>query len=176
MPLYAIDGKSPRLPQSGRFWIAPDANVIGDVILGENVSIWFGVTLRGDNDTIEIGDDSNIQDGSMLHTDIGIRLVVGSGVTVGHQTMLHGCVVGDGSLIGMGATILNRARIGPRCIVGANALVREGEEFAEGSLIVGNPAQVKRRMSEAQIAGLAGGAAHYIARGQLYARGLTRLD
>lgn len=176
MPLYAIGGRTPTLPASGRFWIAPDAHVIGDVTLAEGVSVWFGAVLRGDNDSIEIGPDSNIQEGAMLHTDAGLRLVVGRGVTVGHHAILHGCQVGDDSLIGMGATVLNRARIGANCLVGANALVAERAEFDDGSLIVGAPAQVRRMLTDAQIAGLRDGARHYAGKAEAFARGLVRLD
>ncbi len=176
MPLYAIDGKAPSLPPSGHFWIAPDAHVIGDVILSEGASIWFGAVVRGDNDTIEIGRDSNIQDGAMLHTDAGLRLVVGNSVTVGHHAILHGCLIGDHSLIGMGATVLNRARIGASCLVGASALVLERAEFPDGSLIVGAPAQLKHRLDEQQIARLRTTARHYVEKSALFARSLTRLD
>ena len=176
MPLYAIDGIAPTLPASGNFWIAPDAHVIGDVVLAEGVSVWFGAVLRGDNDTIEVGRDSNIQDGAMLHTDPGLRLVVGERVTVGHHAILHGCRIGDGSLIGMGATVLNGARIGAGCLLGANALVREAAEFPDGSLIVGAPAQLKRMLSDRQIADLRDGAQRYVDNAARFARGLRRLD
>ena len=176
MPVYGLGHRTPRLPQAGRFWIAPDAHVIGDVVLGEDVSVWFGAVLRGDNDTIELGNDSNVQEGAMLHTDTGLRLVVGRGVTVGHHAILHGCRIGDHSLIGMGATVLNGARIGANCLVGANALVRENAEFADGSLILGAPAQVKRMLTEAQIEGLRLSARHYVEKSRLFARSLTRLD
>ena len=176
MPIYAVDGRSPTLPPSGRYWIAPDAHVIGDVILAEGVSIWFGAVVRGDNDTIEIGCDSNIQEGAMLHTDAGQRLVVGSGVTVGHHAILHGCLIGNGSLIGMGATVLDHARIGASCLVGANALVLERAEFADGSLVVGAPAQFKRRLDERQIARLAQSARSYVEKSELFRGSLVRLD
>ena len=176
MPLYAIDGRTPTLPASGNFWIAPDAHVIGDVVLAEGVSVWFGAVLRGDNDTIEVGRDSNIQDGAMLHTDPGLRLVVGGRVTVGHHAILHGCRIGDGSLIGMGATVLNGARIGAGCLLGANALVREAADFPDGSLIVGAPAQLKRMLSDRQAAGLAESAQRYVDKAARFARGLRRLD
>jgi carbonic anhydrase/acetyltransferase-like protein (isoleucine patch superfamily) len=176
MPVYAIGRRTPTLPETGRFWIAPDAHVIGEVSLGEDVSIWFGAVLRGDNDVITIGRGSNIQEGAMLHTDSGLRLIVGNAVTVGHHAILHGCQVGDNSLIGMGATVLNRARIGANCLVGANTLVREGDMFPDGSLIVGTPAQVKRKLSETQIAGLRASAEHYVEKSRTFARGLQRLD
>ncbi len=176
MPIYSIDGRTSTLPGAGRFWIAPDAHVIGDVILGEDVGVWFGAVLRGDNDGIEIGRGSNIQEGAMLHTDAGLRLVVGTGVTVGHHAILHGCRIGDGSLIGMGATVLNGARIGANCLVGANALVRENAEFPDGSLIVGAPAQLKRSLDAKQVEGLRRSAQAYVEKARLFARGLTRLD
>ena len=176
MPIYAIDGRAPTLPTSGKFWIAPDAHVIGDVILGEGVGVWFGAVLRGDNDTIEVGRDTNIQEGAMLHTDPGLRLVVGSLVTVGHHAILHGCRIGDGSLIGMGATVLNGARIGAGCLLGANALVREAADFPDRSLIVGAPAMVKRALSDEQVANLEASARRYVERAALFADRLARLD
>ena len=176
MPLYAIDGRVPRLPASGDVWIAPDAHVIGDVVLAEGVGVWFGAVLRGDNDTIVVGRDSNIQEGAMLHTDPGRHLVIGDRVTVGHHAILHGCRVGDGSLIGMGATVLNGARIGADCLLGANALVVENAEFPDGSLIVGAPARFRRRLDGQQIAALRRSAQGYVERARLFARGLTRLD
>ena len=176
MPIYSLAGQRPMLPDAGRFWIAPDAHVIGDVVLGEDVGVWFGAVLRGDNHTITVGTASNIQDGAMLHTDSGLPLLVGRGVTVGHHAILHGCTIGDGSLVGMGATVLNRARIGRNCLIGANALVREDAEFPDGSLILGAPAQVKRPLSQAQIAGLARSATQYVDRARLFAAELTRLD
>ena len=150
--------------------------MIGDVVLGEDVSVWFGAVLRGDNDTIEIGAGSNIQEGAMLHTDPGLRLVVECGVTVGHHAILHGCTIGANSLVGMGATVLNRARIGANCLIGANALIREDAEFEDGSLILGAPAQVKRKLTEVQVAAIAGSARHYVDRSRLFAASLTRLD
>ena len=176
MPVYALPHRTPRLPEAGRFWIAPDAHVIGDVVLGEDVGIWFGAVLRGDNDTIEIGRDSNIQEGAMLHTDHDIRLVVGVGVTIGHHAILHGCRIGDNSLVGMGATVLNGARIGADCLIGANALVRENADFPDGSLILGAPAQVKRMLTGEQIEGLRVSARHYVEKARLFAGGLQRLD
>ena len=174
MPSYAILNKRPSLPE--RCWIAPDAHVIGDVTLGEDASVWFGAVLRADNDAIEIGAGSNIQEGAMLHTDAGLRLVVGCGVTVGHHAILHGCTVGDNSLVGMGATVLNRARIGAGCLIGANALVREDAVFADGSLILGAPAHLKRMLSETEVAALRHGARHYAEKARQFQASLTRLD
>lgn len=177
MPIYALDGHAPDLPGDGRYWVAPDAHVIGKVRLGEDVGIWFGAVLRGDNELIDIGARSNIQDGAMLHTDIGAPLTVGADVTVGHHAILHGCTVGDGALIGMGATVLNGARIGSSCLVGANALVTEGKVFEDGCLIVGSPAKAIRRLDEAAIARLREeSAAGYVRNWQRFARGLKRLD
>src|SRR5689334_16980371 len=131
MPIYSLDQKTPRLPAAGRYWVAPDAQVIGDVRLGEDVGIWFGAVLRGDNDPITIGARSNVQDNSVIHADEGVPTTIGADVTIGHKAILHGCTVGDNSLIGMGATVLNGAVIGRNCIVGANALVTEGKVFPD---------------------------------------------
>lgn len=176
MPLYEIDGQRPTLPADGSAWIAPDAQLIGDVRLGRNVSIWFGTVIRADNTPITIGDDSNVQEGSMLHSDPGIPCLVGRGCTVGHHAILHGCAIGDNVLIGMGATLLNRATIGGDSLVGAGALVTEGKEFAPGSLIVGSPARVIRPLDEAAIAGLRQSARNYVERSRDYVRGLRRID
>lgn len=175
MPIYALDEHQPELPGEGRFWIAPDAHVMGKVRLGLDVGIWFGAVLRGDNELIDIGERSNIQEGAMLHTDRGLPLTVGPDVTVGHHAILHGCTVGAGSLIGMGATVLNNARIGAGCLVGANALVTEGREFPDGSLIVGSPAKAVRPLDEDAIAKLKLSAAGYVANWKRFAAGLRRL-
>src|SRR5688500_13261848 len=132
MPIYALDGISPQFDDRASNWIAPDATLIGRVRLGCNANIWFGVTIRGDNDEIIIGDDSNVQDLTMMHTDLGFPLVIGTGCTIGHKAMLHGCTIGDNSLIGMGAIVLNGARIGKDSLVGAGALVTEGKGFPDG--------------------------------------------
>lgn len=175
MPIYALDEHQPELPGEGRFWIAPDAHVMGKVRLGLDVGIWFGAVLRGDNELIDIGERSNIQEGAMLHTDRGLPLTVGPDVTVGHHAILHGCTVGAGSLIGMGATVLNNARIGAGCLVGANALVTEGREFPDGSLIVGSPAKAVRPLDEDAIAKLKLSAAGYVANWKRFAAGLRRV-
>ncbi len=141
MPLYALDTVSPVVPDDGSAWIAPDAHVIGRVRLGREVGVWFGAVIRGDNEPITVGDRTNIQEGAVLHTDAGFPLTLGSGITVGHGAIVHGCTIGDDTLIGMGATILNGAKIGRNCLVGANALVTEGKEFPDNSLIVGAPRQ-----------------------------------
>ena len=175
MPIYALHDLLPELPEAGNFWVAPDAHVIGRVRLGPEASIWFGAVLRGDNEPITIGARSNVQEGAMLHADPGFPCTVGEDVTVGHHAILHGCTVGDGALVGMGATLLNGARIGAGSIVGANALVTEGKEFPERSLIVGAPAKVVRMLDEATVARLRASAAHYVANWRRHAAGLRRI-
>jgi carbonic anhydrase/acetyltransferase-like protein (isoleucine patch superfamily) len=142
MTVYSLDAKQPQLPPEGEYWIAPNATVIGDVILHPGASIWWNAVVRGDNEPITIGQDSNIQDGSVLHNDVGVPLTIGRGVTVGHKVMLHGCDIGDNSLIGINAVVLNRARIGRNCIIGAGAIITEGKEIPDGSLVVGAPGTV----------------------------------
>jgi carbonic anhydrase/acetyltransferase-like protein (isoleucine patch superfamily) len=176
MPIYALDNHVPSLPDEGRYWVAPDAHVIGQVRLGLDVGIWFGAVLRGDNEPIEIGAGSNVQEGAMLHVDPGLPLTIGAGVTVGHHAILHGCTVGPGSLIGMGATVLNGARIGAGCLVGANALVTEGKEFPDGSLIVGSPAKVVRTLDASALEGLRQSALGYVRNWRRFAGGLRRID
>ena len=176
MPIYALEHLVPRLPAPDRFWVAPDAHVISEVILHEDVSIWFGAVLRGDNEPITIGARSNIQEGAMLHADPGFACTVGEEVTVGHHAILHGCTVGDGALIGMGATVLNGARIGPGCLVGANALVTEGKEFPPNTLILGSPAKAARTLDPETAARLRKSAEHYVANARRFAAGLKRID
>jgi carbonic anhydrase/acetyltransferase-like protein (isoleucine patch superfamily) len=176
MPIYALGDLAPTLPPAGRYWLAPDATVIGDVDLGEDVGIWFGAVLRGDNAPIVVGARSNIQEGAMVHTDPGFPVSIGKGCTIGHHAIVHGCSIGDNSLIGMGATVLNGARIGRNCLVGANALVTEGREFADGSLIVGAPAKAIRLLDEATIDGLRRSAKSYVANWQRFAMDMRRLD
>lgn len=149
-------------------FVAPNATLIGSVIMHARSSVWFNVVVRGDNDPIEIGEESNIQDGSVLHTDEGIPLCIGRGVTVGHKAMLHGCTIGDYSLIGINAVVLNRATIGRYCIIGANALVPEGKEIPEGSLVMGTPAKVVRQLTDLERAKLQASAAHYVSNAQRY--------
>ena len=149
--IYALGDRKPEFEGNGHF-VADNATVIGSVRLGDCASVWFNCVLRGDNDWLVVGERSNIQDGSVLHTDDGIELVIGKNVTVGHKVMLHGCTIGDNSLIGIGSTVLNKAKIGNNCIVGANSLVTEGKEFPDGSLILGSPAKVARSLSEEEIA------------------------
>ena len=176
MPLYALSGLVPKTPQSGLYWIAPDATVIGKVELGEDVGIWFGAVLRGDNEPVVVGKGTNIQEGVMVHTDPRFPVTIGEGCTIGHHAVIHGCTIGDNSLIGMGATVLNGAKIGNNCLVGANALVTEGKEFPDGSLIVGAPAKAIRVLDEAAIEGLRRSARNYVANWQRFARDLKRLD
>ncbi|MCV3241305.1 gamma carbonic anhydrase family protein [Mesorhizobium sp. ZC-5] len=172
MPIYALDGISPQFDDQASNWIAPDATLIGRVRLGRNANIWFGVVIRGDNDEISIGEDSNVQELTVIHTDTGFPLVIGTGCTIGHKAMLHGCTIGDNSLIGMGAIVLNGARIGRNSLVGAGALVTEGKEFPDGSLIVGSPAKAVRQLDDAAIARLRGAAAHYVANARRFIAGL----
>ena len=173
MPLFRLGDKTPQLGANA--WVAPNATVIGDVRLGANASIWWNATLRGDNDPIEIGDNSNIQDGSVLHTDEGVPMRIGANVTVGHLVMLHGCTIGDGSLIGIGSVILNRAVIGRNSIVGANTLIPEGKVFPDRVLIVGSPGKVVRELSDDEVAKLQKSAAHYVANAERYATTLAPL-
>ena len=152
MPIYAIEDVRPELPSGNDYWVAPDAVLIGRVRLLKNASVWFGSVLRGDNDWITVGENSNVQDNSVIHTDYGQPTVIGSDVTVGHRVILHSCEIGDGSLVGMGSTILNRAKIGKNCLIGANTLIAEGKEFPDNSMILGAPGRVVRELNEAQLA------------------------
>ncbi len=171
MTLYSLDGVSPNLPDDD-FWIAPDANLIGRVIIETGVSVWFGATLRGDTEPITIGAGSNIQENTVIHTDPGFPVAIGENCTIGHKAMIHGCIIGDGTLIGMGATVLNGARIGAGCLIGAGALVTEGKEIPDGSLVMGMPGKVVRDMDEdAQKANLAS-AQSYRERMRRYRAGL----
>lgn len=176
MPIYALDGAEPSLPPPGRFWVAPDATLVGRVTLGEDASVWFAAVLRGDNEPMRIGARTNIQDGAVCHSDEGFPLIVGEDCTIGHAAILHGCTIGDGCLIGMGASVLNGAVIGKGSLVGANALVTEGKVFPDHSLIVGAPARAIRTLDEAAVASLLRSAAHYAANARRFAAGLRRLD
>ena len=162
MPLYRDGERVPAVHES--VFVAPGANVIGSVVLSENTSVWFGATIRGDNDTISIGRNSNVQEGAVLHTDPGIPLTVGENVTIGHQAMLHGCTIGDGSLIGIQAVILNGAVIGKGCLVGAGAVITEGKVFPDRSLIIGAPARVARVLSDEDVEKLLKSADTYVER------------
>ena len=170
MPLYGIDGIKPQLGEGS--WVAPSADLIGDVRLGNRCSVWFGAVIRADNTPIILGDESNFQDGAIGHSDPGAPLTLGARVTVGHQAILHGCTIEDEALIGMGARILNGAVIGAQCIVGAGALVTEGKVFEPRSLIVGSPARAVRQLSDEQVALLRLSAAHYAERARHYAAAL----
>lgn len=170
MTIYALDGVTPRLADD--VWVAPDANVIGNVELQDAVSIWFGCTLRGDNEPIVIGVGSNVQENVVMHTDPGFPLTIGTGCTIGHKAMLHGCTLGDNTLIGMGATVLNGARVGANCLIGAGALVAEGKEIPDGSLVVGTPGRVIRELDEAARADLRRAALHYQANAKRFRAGL----
>jgi carbonic anhydrase/acetyltransferase-like protein (isoleucine patch superfamily) len=176
MPLYAIEGVAPQLPEDGSSWVAPSADVIGDARLGREVGVWFGAVIRADNTPILIGDRTNIQEGAMLHSDVGSPLTIGAGVTVGHHAILHGCRIEDDVLIGMGAIVLNRAVVGVGSLVGAGALVTEDKVFAPGSLIVGSPARAVRSLDASTIAGLRRSADGYAERLHRYAKGLIRID
>jgi carbonic anhydrase/acetyltransferase-like protein (isoleucine patch superfamily) len=173
MALYELDGVAPQLAESS--WVADSAQVMGNVHLAEGSSVWFGAVLRGDTETITVGKGSNVQDGSVMHADYGYPLVVGERVTIGHQVMLHGCTIGDETLIGIGATVLNGAKIGKHCLVGARSLVTEGKEFPDGSMIMGSPAKVVRQLTPEQIEGLRRSAAHYVENAERYRRGLKKL-
>jgi len=157
-------------PQS---WVAPSATLVGKIRLEAGANVWFGAVLRGDNELIHIGENSNVQDGSVMHTDMGFPLTLGTGVTVGHNAMLHGCTVGDYSLVGINAVILNGAKIGKYCIIGANTLIAEGKEIPDGSLVVGSPGKVVRELTEQQKKMLEASAAHYVHNAQRYARDLV---
>ncbi len=175
MTLYALDGVSPVVPEDGDFWIAPDANVVGDVVLEAGVSIWFGCTLRGDTERLTIGAGSNVQENTVIHADPGFAVVIGANCTIGHKAMIHGCEIGDGSLIGMGATVLNGAKIGKGCLIGAGALVTEGKVIPDGSLVMGMPGKVVRELDEGAQANLLVSAENYRARMRQYRAGLAPL-
>ncbi len=173
MAIYELDGVAPTLGKDT--YVADSAQVMGDVTLGEGASMWFGVIARGDSERITIGRGSNIQDGAVLHADAGKPLVIGDNVSVGHMVMLHGCTVGDGSLIGIGAIVLNDVKIGKNCIVGAHSLVTEGKEFPDGSMIMGSPAKLVRQLAPEQIAGVHRIADHYMANGKRFKAGLKKI-
>ncbi|PTM95222.1 gamma carbonic anhydrase family protein [Mycoplana dimorpha] len=176
MPLYALGNHVPTLPADERYWVAPDAQVIGKVVIGEDVGIWFGATLRGDNEPITLGARTNIQENTVIHTDPGKPVTISEGCTIGHGAIIHGCTIGDNSLIGMGATVLNGAVIGNNCLVGAGALVTEGKVFPDNSLIVGSPARVVRMLDETAIEGLKTSAESYVRNWKRFKAELRRLD
>jgi carbonic anhydrase/acetyltransferase-like protein (isoleucine patch superfamily) len=174
MPVYAFGERTPQF--LGEYWIADNATLLGSVTLAHRASIFFGAVLRGDNDVISIGEQSNVQDNAVLHTDAGVPLTLGRLVTVGHQAMLHGCSVGDGSLIGIGAVVLNHAVIGKHSLVGAGSLILEGKTYPDRSLIVGSPGKVVRELGDDEVEGLRQGALHYVQRWQQYRRLLRQAD
>jgi carbonic anhydrase/acetyltransferase-like protein (isoleucine patch superfamily) len=173
MALYSLDDKQPVLGQGA--WVADSAQVMGAVELGDHASVWFGTVIRGDTETICIGEGTNIQDGSVLHADVGKPLTIGKHVTVGHQVMLHGCTIGDESLIGIGAVVLNGAKIGKNCLVGAGSLVTEGKEFPDGTMIMGSPAKAVRELTPEQIESLRRSALHYIENVHRFQSGLKKI-
>jgi len=175
MPLYALDGVEPQFEDRASNWIAPDAAVVGDVRIGRDVGIWFGAAIRGDRETITIGARSNVQEHTVMHTDPGFPLTIGEGCTVGHRAILHGCTIGDNSLIGMGAIVLNGAKIGSNCLVGAGALITEGKEFPDNSLIVGSPAKVIRTLDDAATQRLRKSADDYVANQRRFEAGLKKI-
>jgi carbonic anhydrase/acetyltransferase-like protein (isoleucine patch superfamily) len=176
MPIYRLDDISPDVPDDGRWWLAPDASIIGRVVIGEDVGIWFGAVLRGDNEPITIGPRTNIQEHAMLHTDPGFPLTVGKGCTIGHRAIIHGCTIGHNTLIGMGAVIMNGVEIGDNCLIGAGALVTERSVIPDNSLAVGAPARVIRKLDGASAEQLRQSAEHYVTNAGRFARGLTRID
>jgi carbonic anhydrase/acetyltransferase-like protein (isoleucine patch superfamily) len=175
MPTYSLDGQAPELPAASDHWIAPDAHVMGRVRLTKDVGIWFGAVLRGDNEWITIGAGSNIQEHAMLHTDMGYPLTVGHTCTIGHRAILHGCTIGNNTLIGMGAIILNGATIGNNCLVGAGALVTEGKSFPDNALIVGSPAKAIRTLDEEAVSRVALSAQNYVANWKRFQAGLKAI-
>lgn len=175
MPVYSLGAVAPQLPSDEEYWIAPTASVMGNVVLKKNASVWWGATIRGDNDPIVIGENSNIQDHSVLHTDVGVPMTIGANVTVGHLVMLHGCTIGDNTLIGIGSVILNGARIGKNCLIGANVLITEGKEIPDNSLVMGAPGKVVREVSEHQAMILTASAHHYVENWKRYRRDLKEV-
>lgn len=175
MAIYELDGQAPEFPNEGQYWVADSATLIGRVRLKTDTSVWFGAVLRGDNEWIELGERSQIQDNATLHTDPGFPLTIGRDCVIGHNVILHGCIIGDNSLIGMGAILLNGAKIGANSLVGAGALVTEGKTFPDNSLIVGAPARAIRTLDEKAIAMIRSGADIYVHRSKQYAQGLKRV-
>ena len=173
MTIYSLDGDSPQVAEDS--WIAPDANVIGKIVVEEGASVWFGATLRGDNEAIVIGKGSNVQENTIMHTDMGYPLTVGEGCTIGHKALLHGCTIGDNTLIGMGAVILNGAKIGKNCLIGANALITENKVIPDGSLVMGSPGKVVRELDEQGIQGLRASALNYQQNMRRFRAGLAQI-
>ena len=175
MPVYAIGDRKPVLPAEGEYWIAPNAEVMGHVKLEKNASVWFGAVLRGDNELITVGGNSNVQDGSVLHTDPGSPLTIERDVTIGHMVMLHGCTIGAGSLVGIGSIILNNAKIGKGCLIGANTLIAEGKEIPDYSMVLGSPGKIVRTLEKEMSEALRLSADHYVENWKKYAAGLKRI-
>lgn len=173
MALYALDGVAVETPGEGRYWVAPNAIVLGNVTIGEDASVWFGTTIRGDNERIVIGARSNIQEGCVLHTDPGFPMTIGPDCTVGHMVMLHGCTIGTRSLIGIGSIILNGAKIGEECLVGANTLIGEGKDIPPRSLVLGSPGKVVRQLSDEDVARFSAAAGRYVENWRRFAKGLA---
>jgi carbonic anhydrase/acetyltransferase-like protein (isoleucine patch superfamily) len=176
MALYELDGRRVTVPVSGRYFVAHNAILVGDITIGEDASVWFNTVARGDNDPIVIGARSNVQDGCVLHADPGFPLTIGEEVTVGHMVMLHGCTIGRGALIGIGAILLNGARIGEECLIGAGALIPEGKEIPPRSVVFGSPGKVIREVRKADLERMRAGVESYMQRWLLYARSLERQD
>jgi len=176
MAVHELEGIAPKLPQKGRYWIAPSATVVGRVDIGTDASIWFSAVVRGDQELIIVGEGTNVQDGAVLHTDAGAPLTIGRNCTVGHQAILHGCTIGDNSLIGMGATVLNHARIGRNCLIGAKALVTEGRVIPDNSLVIGMPGKISRQLSQEEVEGITTSALGYAANWKRYVTGMTAVE
>jgi carbonic anhydrase/acetyltransferase-like protein (isoleucine patch superfamily) len=174
MALYDLGSVSPVVPETGAYWVAENAAVLGNVHLGTDASVWFNAVLRGDNDPITVGARSNVQDGSVLHTDPGCPLTIGEDVTVGHMCMLHGCTIGDNSLIGIGSIVLNNVKIGRNCLIGANSLIPERKEIPDGSLVMGSPGKVIRELTPEEIEMLTASAGHYVDNWKRFAKDLRR--
>ncbi|HEV2364053.1 MAG TPA: gamma carbonic anhydrase family protein [Caulobacteraceae bacterium] len=175
MSVYRFQGQEPLTPPGDEYWIAPNAIVLGRVILKKNASVWFGAVLRGDNEPIVIGENSNVQDNAVMHTDLGVPLEIGADVTIGHMAMLHSCRVGDGSLIGIGAVVLTGAVIGRNCIIGARALITEGKEIPDHSVVMGAPGKVVRQVGEADLAAMRAGSANYVHNWKRFKAGLATI-
>jgi carbonic anhydrase/acetyltransferase-like protein (isoleucine patch superfamily) len=175
MAIYELDGQAPELPADGNYFIADTAAVIGRIRLRDAATVWFGAVLRGDNEWIEIGENSNVQDNCTCHTDIGFPLVIGKGCTIGHNVILHGCTIEDGALVGMGSIVMNGARIGRGSIVGAGSVITEGKQFPEHALIIGSPARVIRTLQPEQVAAMGNAAKFYVTKGALYSKGLKKI-
>ena len=173
MALHVLDGVAPELPEEGAYWVAASADVIGRVRLARNASVWFNAVLRGDNELITVGERSNVQDGSVLHTDPGFPLTIGADCTIGHMVMLHGCTIGRGSLVGIGSIILNGAKIGEECLIGANTLIPEGKDIPARSMVLGSPGKIVRQLSDDEVARFGGAAKRYVANWKRYAKGLV---